>query len=189
MAQQQLGQPVAGPHQIDANLLARACQIARRLKRRRWHCHRRERAGHQLAQQMLGVLAVVLVTVTARTRRLARRDHLATHPRSRSCPIEPKARRARLIASVHRARQAGQPLNDRLHPPTPKPPATQLATPNIKRSSMHPARVDIHRRPCHRSSHGRALLRMGSAGACLRPVKPPSYATRARPSTSPTRHP
>ena len=53
---------------------------------------------------------------------------------------------------------------------------------------MRRTRVDVQPHPCHSPTQGRALLRLGSAGAHLRPVKPPH--TRKGPAStrqSPTR--
>ena len=184
VAQQQLRQAVPAAHQVAADLLARTRQIARGLMAFCRDRDRRQCAGHQLAQQMLGVLAVVLDLVTARARRLAGRDHLTAHSRLRRHAVQPEAGRTRLIAGVYRRRQPDQPLNDRLDPTRAKAPSDQLAGLHIQRRGMRRARMDIHRRPCHRSVHGRTLLRMGSAGAHLRPDKPPQNANWVRPSTS-----
>ncbi len=49
---------VAATHQVRSDLLARPCQIAGRFERGRWDRDRRQRAGHQLTQQQVGVAAV-----------------------------------------------------------------------------------------------------------------------------------
>ena len=174
---------VAAAHQIHPDLLAGPRQIPGRLKRRPGHRDRRERTGHQLAQQMLGVPAVVLDLLAAR----AVGSCSARSPHRRSPPPWPPGKdqtlSARLIARTHRPRQGGKPLHHRLHRPGIEPPTRQLVGRHVQRRSMDRARVDIHRRSCHRSGHGRSLLRMGSAGAHLRPVKPPQYVNGVRPST------
>jgi hypothetical protein len=58
VTQQQLREPVPTAHQIDADLLACPGEIPRGLRARRRDRDRRQRAGHQLPQQQIGVAAV-----------------------------------------------------------------------------------------------------------------------------------
>jgi hypothetical protein len=58
VAQQQLGEPVTAAHQIGPDLFACPGEVSGRLERGRWYRDWRQRAGHQLAQQQVGVAAV-----------------------------------------------------------------------------------------------------------------------------------
>ena len=90
--------------EIHPDLLASASEIARGLEGLAGHHDRSERAGHQLAHQMLGIAAVVLVALPAGPRGLAGRDHLAADPRRRGRAIEPEPGRAGLIVDLTRCR-------------------------------------------------------------------------------------
>ena len=92
----------------------------------------------------------------------------------------------RLVAATHRPRQPSQPADHRLDRARVEPLTRQLAGHHVQRRRVGRARVDIHRRPMSSFQSRPDLLRMGSAGAALRPVKPPQNATEVRPST-PTR--
>ena len=107
VAQQELGDAVAGPHQVSADVLARADQVAHRLLGRRWHPDSVQAADHQQAHQPLGVAAVGLDPVLGRALDLARgRDRAVDAPRCQR-PGQPEAGRAGLIGDPHRRRQRG----------------------------------------------------------------------------------
>ena len=118
-------------------------------------------AGHQLTQQQIGVATVGLVAIPGRARRLRRRDHLTVDPGRDRRPIEPEPGRARLVAAAHRPRQPSQPADHRLDRARVEPLTRQLAGHHVQRRRVGRARVDIHRGPCHRSSHGRTSFVWG----------------------------
>ena len=184
VAQQQLREPMPAAHQVEPDLLARPGQVPRGLEARRRDRDRCQRAGHQLTQQQVGVAAIGLVAIPGRTRRLRRRDHLTIDPRRHRRAIQPEPGRAP-PRSTRAPAQATQPATQR-----PAPPHRYRTAADTARPSPHPT---TQRRSSARGHPSRPmssfpsrpdLLRMGSAGAHLRPVKPPQNATEVRPSTS-----
>ena len=171
--QQQLRDAVAAAHQITTHLLTRPGEMTGSLERRRRHHDRLQLPRQQQPREQLRVLAVALDPVTRGPRRLRRRDHLDRHTGSLRSPVQPKPGRARLITATQRLRQPRQPRDHLIAAPAKTSP-TQLATPHIDRRSMNRTGMDIQTHIRHRYRHGRTLLRyMGSAGASLRPDKPP----------------
>ena len=108
VAQQQLGQPVTGAHQITANVLAGAHEIAQRLLAECRDAHRVQPADHQQPQHPLGVATVGLDAIARRPFDLARRRHDTTHARRLERPREPEPGRPGLIGHPHRTRQPVQ---------------------------------------------------------------------------------
>ena len=148
-------------HQVHARLLACASEIAGRLERRRRDHDRRERPGHQLPQQQIGIATIGLVPIPRRSWRLGRRDHLTIDPRRHRRPIQAKPGRARLVTGTHRPRQPSQPRDHRRHRARVESLTGELAGDHIHRRRVGRARVDIHRGPCHRSGHGRTSFVWG----------------------------
>ncbi len=114
VAQQQLAEPVAAAHQVDADGLARADEIAQRLLFATGNADGMQLAGQHQPDQQLGVAAVGPDTITGRPGDLARRCDDALHAASMQLAREPVPRRPGLVGRTHRARQPGaQP--GRLH--------------------------------------------------------------------------
>jgi hypothetical protein len=161
MSQQQLGESMPAAHQIATDLISGSSQVPSGLSARGRDRDRGQRSGHQLPERMQRVLAVALDLFAAGARGLARRDHIAQHPRPPRCPIQPIAGGAGLIASTDRRWQPAQPLHHRIRGPGREHATRRLAAHHGKRRSMNRTRVDIHRRPCHRSGRGRTSFVWG----------------------------
>jgi len=73
---QQLRDAMATAHQVEAHLLARTSEMARRLERRWRHRDRLQLPGQQQARQQLSILAVALDPIARSARSLRRRDHV-----------------------------------------------------------------------------------------------------------------
>ena len=127
--------------------------------------------GQQQPREQLGVLAIGLDPVARGARRLARRRHEHLDPGCPSSPRQPETARARLIGCPYRRREVFQLLDDRLDTGA-EARSVQLAAEQIDRRSVRRACVHVQANNCHGSVH-RTLLCLGSAGASLRPDKPP----------------
>ena len=106
VAQQQLGQPVPGPHQITAAVLPGPHQIPGGLLLDARHRHRGDLAQPQQPGQMHRVPGVGLDPITRRALQLRRRRHHAPHPAAVKRPIQPEPGRASLIGHRDRTRQS-----------------------------------------------------------------------------------
>jgi hypothetical protein len=80
LAQQQLRQPVPGPHQIRAGVFAGSDQISSGLLGLGWHPHRGQLSNVQQPRQPLSIAPVGLDPVPGRAFQLGRRDHYTAHP-------------------------------------------------------------------------------------------------------------
>ena len=180
--QQQLGDPVARAHHIRPDLLAPAREMPHRLDPGVRDEHRRQLPREQQPGEQFGVLAIGLDPIRRRPRRLARRDHLHRDPGRVGGALEPKPRRTRLINRPHRPRQPRQPLDHRLDP-RPEPDPVELPAQRVDRRPVRRARMDVKSHPCHRSGHGRTLLRLGSAGAQISGQTNPRTRERVRPQS------
>jgi hypothetical protein len=105
VAQQELGDTVAGSHRVAADVLAGADQVPHRLFSGRRHPDCVKPPDHQQAHQSLGVAAVGLDPIGGRALDLPRSGNRAVDALRRQCPGQPKPRRARLIGDPHRRRQ------------------------------------------------------------------------------------
>jgi hypothetical protein len=96
---------VTSAHQILAQRLTRAHQIARCLLGDARDVDRAQRPGHQQAHQQLGVALIGLDAIRRRAWRLARRDNDHLDPLHRGRAREPKPSRTRLVHRPHRPPQ------------------------------------------------------------------------------------
>jgi hypothetical protein len=157
VAQQQLAHPVARPHQIAADVLAGAHQVAQRLLLRDRHPDRVQPADHQQTHEPLGVSLVGLDAVLRGALDLARRrDHtFDPGPVQRARQLKP--RRPCLVGRADRSRQ---PSQERHHlPRCPRQPLHAQLT----RLRVHHARhclgdMHIQTGPGANLGHGRFLL-------------------------------
>src|SRR6266446_61559 len=172
---QQLRDAVTAAHQVSTHLLTRTAKVTGGLERRARHRDRLQLASQQKPRQQLRVLAVTLDPIAARTRRLARRHDADVDPGRLRRPVKREASRAGLIADPQRPRQPRQPRNHLLAAAA-ETSAPQPATHQLDNGGVDRAGVDVEPHACHRCGHGRTLPPcMGSAGASLRPDKPPIY--------------
>ena len=140
MAEKQLREPVAGPHQIAAGVLAGADEIARGLFFRPGHPHRRDLAESEQPRQPLGVSAVGLDPVGSRSDLRRRRDD-ATDPTLTTRTRKPVPGRSRLVHDPDRHRQRLQPRHRRItprrHPQRPHLTARSIDHARDHRASVH----------------------------------------------------
>ena len=155
VAQKQLADPVAGAHQIAAQVLARAHQVAQRLLFGRRHPHRVQLTRHQQPHQQLGVAAIGLHPILGRTRDLARRGDQTLDTGRPEPPRQPKAGRPRLERHPHRPRQARRrtPTTSPVLPSQPL--RAQLARPRVNDRGDHLRRVHIETDKRPSLTHGR----------------------------------
>jgi hypothetical protein len=146
VAQEQLGDAVTGAHEIAAQLLAGAGEVACRLRLGWRYDDCGERARHQQAHQQLGVLAVALHARPRCARRLARGDDLHLETGRGGGAVEAVAGRPRLVAGPHRLRQPGEPGDHRLGAAS-EPPPRELAAGEVDRRRLGRASVDIETCP------------------------------------------
>jgi hypothetical protein len=157
MAQQQLGQPVSAAHQIHADGVARANQVAQRLLLGARDSNRVQLARQQQPHQVLGVAAVGLDALPRRTRDLARRRDHALHAAPPKLARQAVAGRARLIDRAHRPRQpSAQP--GRLADVTADPEELQLTGLGIEHRRDDLGRVHVQTDEASSLRHGRLLL-------------------------------
>ena len=140
MAKQQLREPVAGPHQIAAGILARADQITRGLLVRPGHPHSGDLTQPQQPRQPLSIPPVGLDPIGHR-RDLRRRRDNAADPRHTTGTRKPVPGRSRLVHDPNRRRQRLQPrhrpLVARRHPQRPHLTAPQIDHARDHRPSVH----------------------------------------------------
>jgi len=113
VAQEQLREPVASPHQVDAEVLAGADQIPHRLLGRAWDADGAELARQEQADQVLGIAAVGLDPVGRAAGDLSRGGDQAVDLGRGQSPGEPIAGRPGLIGCPHRAGQRSAKLDHR----------------------------------------------------------------------------
>jgi len=107
VTQQQLGQPVAGTHQVHADRLTRTHEVAQRLLLRTRDADRVQLARQQQPDEQLGVTAIGLHAIARRTRDLARRCDHTRDIAPGELTREAVPRRPRLIGHPDRPRQSG----------------------------------------------------------------------------------
>ena len=148
MAQQELADAVAGRHQVAANVLAGADQIAHRLFGRRRHPDSVQAADHQQPHQPLGVAAVGIDPILGGALDLARGGHRALNAPRRKCPRQPEAGRAGLIGDPHWCRQSGAELRHLLGHSTHSL-HRQLARLRVgdRRDDLRRVNIETHPRP------------------------------------------
>ena len=112
LPQQQLRQPVPGPHQITAAVLARPHQIPRGLLLHRRHRHRGDLTQPQQPRQVHRIPGVGLDPIPGRALQLRRRRDHAPHPGRGQRPVQPEPGRPGLIG--HRDRAGQLPIQDRM---------------------------------------------------------------------------
>ena len=190
VAQQQLRQSLPGAHQIAADVLPRADQIAQRLLLDRRHPDRVQRVDHQQPQHPLGVALIGLDLVLRRALDLPRRRHHAPDPRRLQRPREPVPGRARLVRHPRRARQLARnsttfavspgSLHERSSPDS-----------RVQRHRQHAARVHVQTSPAANLRHGSALLpygvvvdRRGRHPRCVSPTARHARGGAGLPSTA-----
>ena len=139
LPQQQLRQPVPGPHQIPANVLPGPHQVPRGFLLHARHRDLGELVQLQQPSQQLSVSGIGLHPVPVRTVLLRRRTHHTRHTMIIKVAVQAVAGRAGLVTDLHRTRQASTPT------PTPRPGP----------GSASAARSD----PCPRPAHARSPTR------------------------------
>jgi hypothetical protein len=107
MTHQHLRQPVSRSHQIQAQCLPGANEIAQRLFFGARDADRVQLAGEQQPDEMLSVAAIVLDFLAGRARDLRRRRDYTFDPAPRELPRERVPSRARLLGGPDRSRQSG----------------------------------------------------------------------------------
>jgi len=112
LAQQQLGEPLPGPHQITTAVLPDPDQVPGSLLLDARHRHRGDLIEPQQLRQMDRVLGVGLDPVTRWTLQLRGRCDLAPDPHAGQRPIQAEPRRARLISHRYRPGQLLDPGPD-----------------------------------------------------------------------------
>jgi hypothetical protein len=112
LAQQELGQPVPGRHEITAAILPRADQIPGVLLVESRDGDGRELVQPQQLGQVDGILDVGLDPITRETLQLARRHDLTPDPRRGKRPMQTEPGRSGLVDHRDRARQVGDPGPD-----------------------------------------------------------------------------
>jgi hypothetical protein len=99
-------------------------------------------------------------------------DHFLTTEEFLPLHRDQLERTERLLGGPHRPPQLPQPIPHRLDTGAEARPP-QLAARQIDRRRLRRASMHIQPHTCHRAHQGRTLLRLGSAGARLRPDQPP----------------
>jgi hypothetical protein len=117
VAQQELGNPMAGPHKVTADVLAGADQVAHRLLGGSRDADGMQAADHQQPHEPLGIAAVGLDPVLGRALDLSRGRHRAFDTPRRQLPSQPEARWPCLIGDPHGRRQPGAELRNLLGTP------------------------------------------------------------------------
>ena len=157
VAQQQLREPVPAAHQVLADRLTRAHEVAQRLLLGPRHADRVQLAGQQQPDQQLGVAAIGLDAVARSARDLARRRDHALHAAPLELARQPVAGRPRLIRGAHRPRQpSAQP--GRLSDIAGQPEPLQLARLGIEHRRHDLRRVHVQADEGSSLRHGRLLL-------------------------------
>jgi hypothetical protein len=179
VAQQQLGQPVAGAHQIAAQVLTRADQVAQRLFLDGRDRDRVQLARDQQPHQPLGVALVGLDAIARSARHQPRRAHQTLDPCRRQPSRERKPCGPRLIGRAHRTRQA---RHERRHllTATGQPPPPQLAGLTLHHRGHRSRHVHIEPDP------GLSLRHVGTPMIAVRAQATPEPQTRAAHARVPT---
>src|SRR3954452_9408057 len=107
MTHQHLRQPLSRSHQIQAQCLPGANEIAQRLFFGARDADRVQLAGEQQPDEMLSVAALVLDLVAGRARDLRRRRDHTFDPALRELARERVPSRTRLVGGPDRSRQSG----------------------------------------------------------------------------------
>jgi hypothetical protein len=184
VAQEQLRDAMACPHQVLPQCLARTHEIACGLLRDARQVDRAQRPGHQQPYQQLRVALIGLDPIGRRAWCLPRRDEHHLDTRRRCCACEPEAGRTRLVHRLHRPALLGEKANDLLDL-TAEPLSAQLARLRIDERRVHATRVDVETDPCHRLTHP-----AGPSSGCGQPEPTtPARQTRELHSEDPTGQP
>jgi hypothetical protein len=153
MPEQQLREPVTGPHQITAGILTRPHQITRRLLLRPGHTYRGDLTEPKQPRQPLGVPSICLDPVGRRPDPRGRR-HNAADPRTGTRTRKPVAGRPRLVDDPNRRRQRLQP-RDRLRGPGRHTQRPHLTAPLIDHTRDHRPSMHIKSDPATFAHHRR----------------------------------
>src|SRR3954451_23843874 len=167
---------MARAHEIHADVLARADQVAQRLLIRPGDPDRVQLAGPQQPRQVLGVAAVGLDPVARRPRDLARRAHHTADAALLERARQPIARRARLIRHPHRPREPRAQAH-RLAHITGQPERAHLTGLDVehRRHDLRGVHVETDQGPS--LHHGRLLLcGCGRRARTSRAAQPPTIA-------------
>jgi len=145
---------VASTHQIPAQVLARADQVAQALRLDGRDGDAVKLTGDQQPHQSLGISLIGLHAIRRPPRNQPRRTHQTVHPGGLKAAGEREAGRPRLICRAHRTRKARHELRDLRRTPR-KPPPSQLA--RITIDDRRHRRADMHIQRHERLSlrHGR----------------------------------
>ena len=154
VTQQQLGEPMAGTHQIAADVLAGTDQVTQRLLGGARNADQVQPTDHQQPQQPLRVTAIGLHPVARRPLDLPGRGHDTPDSGVLQGAREPEPGRAGLIGNPCRTRQPGAEL-EHLARGTRQPPHHELPGRAVHRRSDHLRRVHIQPRPAANLFHGR----------------------------------
>lgn len=112
VAQQQLGDPVPGAHQVAADVFAGADQVAGGFLGDGGHPDAGDLADLQQLREQQCVPGVGLDSVTGGAGQLRRCGDLATDPGCGDRPLQPQPGRAGLVGGGDRAGQRSQPVDD-----------------------------------------------------------------------------
>jgi len=168
VTQQQLGEPVAGAHEIAAQSFAGTNQVAHRFLLDARHRDRMQLAGSQQPDQSFGVALIGLDPIARPARHQTRRADHAAHTGPRQSPRERKAGRPDLIGHPHRPFKPGDERGD-LVGPARQPPTPKLSGLPVKHRRDGPPDMDIQPNP----------------GLSLRHVGTPMIAVRAQATPEP----
>jgi hypothetical protein len=112
VTQQQLGQPMARPHQIATQILARADQIPQPLLLDRRDHDPVQLTGRQQPHETLSIATIGLDPITRPPRDQPRRAHQTAHTNRPQPARQHELARPRLIRRHHRPRQPGHERHD-----------------------------------------------------------------------------
>ena len=141
LAQEQLGEPVAGAHEVGAGILAGAHQVAGGLLGEAGHAHRRELAEAQQLGQPQGVAAVGLDALARSAGDLRGGGHQAGDPRRLAGARQAEAGGPGLVGDRDRLALGAQPGDA-----SARTGAVQLLTSPLSASSIRPRPIVRARR-------------------------------------------
>lgn len=170
---------MAGAHQISADVLPRANQVAQRLFLAAGDPHGVQPVDHQQPHQSLGVASVGLDAILRRALDLARRRHHAPDPRVLQPPRQREPGGPGLIGHSRRPRQPGAERDELAGLPR-QPPNAELPRLAIDRRRQDLRCVHVEPRPAANLCHvGTPMIAVGAQAA----PGPSTRAPHARVST------
>jgi hypothetical protein len=167
---------VPRPHQVAADVLARADEVAQRLLLDARHPDRVQPADHQQPQQALGVAPIGLDPIARRPRDLSRRRDETPDAGRLERPRKPEARRPGLIGHPRRARKPGAELHHRARVAR-QPAHDQFAALAVHRRGEHLRRAHVEPGPTANLCYvGTPMIAVGAQAT----PGPPTRAPHAR---------